>query len=278
MAAFRTALDQGSELRPVYDWFLDNAPGGSKSISSIVGATHDAEHGDLAGARGHLADVDAEVAEDQRKLAEDGAASWRRATPRLLVETPLAAAAIALPLHRRAANAEAVATRYTPRRPVWRRPVFLLVSGLRALGPVIAVGRPGERLPRLGAARFYLPDDDWKSGVRELMGLCRLIVLRLGPGTGLWWEVEEARTTQPPGKLVLLMPGDCADPGEEKALASPAYHVTRALQSALRRVGITNHGMTTRTNIGVLASFGKVVPLLSAAVLALHVLRLFVDR
>ncbi|SDG55307.1 hypothetical protein SAMN05216553_10936 [Lentzea fradiae] len=82
-----------------------------------------------------------------------------------------------------------------------------LVSALGAFGPVVAVGQPGERLPHLGAARFYLPDDQWREGVLELMGMASLIVLRLGDGDGVWWEVEQARATQPPGKLVLLVPG-----------------------------------------------------------------------
>ncbi|MFJ9417147.1 transferase [Streptomyces sp. NPDC101227] len=82
-----------------------------------------------------------------------------------------------------------------------------LAGALGAVGPVIAVGRPGEPLPRLGAARFYLPLDDWQPAVLRLMELSQLIVLRLGPGEGLWWEVERARATQPARKLVLLAPG-----------------------------------------------------------------------
>ncbi|HEX7306617.1 hypothetical protein [Lentzea sp.] len=82
-----------------------------------------------------------------------------------------------------------------------------LVGALGAFGPVVAVGRPQERLPHLGAARFYLPGDDWQDGVLALMDLAQLIVIRLGEGEGLWWEVEQARANQPPAKLVLLVPG-----------------------------------------------------------------------
>ncbi|MFG2140165.1 transferase [Streptomyces sp. NPDC048650] len=82
-----------------------------------------------------------------------------------------------------------------------------LAGALGAVGPVIAVGRPGEPLPRLGAARFYLPLDDWRPTVLRLMELSQLILLRLGLGDGLWWEVEQARATQPARKLVLLVPG-----------------------------------------------------------------------
>ncbi|TQF02357.1 transferase [Kitasatospora acidiphila] len=82
-----------------------------------------------------------------------------------------------------------------------------LAAVLGAVGPVIAVGDPEEPLPLLGAARFYLPRDDWQPTVLRLMELSQLIVLRLGFGEGLWWEVERARATQPARKLILLVPG-----------------------------------------------------------------------
>ncbi|MDQ8704718.1 transferase [Streptomyces sp. LHD-70] len=81
-----------------------------------------------------------------------------------------------------------------------------LAGALGTVGPVIAVGRPGEPLPKLGAARFYLPQDDWQPTVLRLMTLSRLIVLRLGSGDSLWWEIGQARATQPAHKLVLLAP------------------------------------------------------------------------
>ncbi|GAA3043520.1 hypothetical protein GCM10020229_63520 [Kitasatospora albolonga] len=86
-----------------------------------------------------------------------------------------------------------------------------LAASLKAFGPVIAVGRPGEPLPHLGAARFYLPLDDWKPTVLRLMDLSRLIVLRVGAGEGLRWEIERAFATQPPHRIVLLTPGRTAD-------------------------------------------------------------------
>lgn len=95
---------------------------------------------------------------------------------------------------------------------------------LSAFGPVITVGKPGEPLPHLGAARFYLPYDDWQPAVRRLMELSQLIVLRLGAGKGLWWEVEQARTTQPARKLVLLVPGQRAGVADrlDEHLPTPA--------------------------------------------------------
>ena len=37
-----------------------------------------------------------------------------------------------------------------------------LVEVLSAIGPVIAIGRPAEKLPLRGAARLYVSDDDWQ--------------------------------------------------------------------------------------------------------------------
>ncbi|MGW7041541.1 transferase [Streptomyces avermitilis] len=99
-----------------------------------------------------------------------------------------------------------------------------LAGALGAVGPVITVGRPGEPLPQLGAARFYLPLDDWQPTVLRLMELSQLIVLRLGLGEGLWWEVQQARATQPARKLVLLAPGGLSEMAEwlDKHLPTPS--------------------------------------------------------
>ncbi|MFE7302774.1 transferase [Streptomyces sp. NPDC057579] len=97
-------------------------------------------------------------------------------------------------------------------------------AALGAVGPLITVGRPGEPLPRLGAARFYLPLDDWQPTVLRLMELSQLIVLRLGLGEGLRWEVQQARATQPAGKLVLLAPGGLSEVAQrlDEHLPSPS--------------------------------------------------------
>jgi hypothetical protein len=63
---------------------------------------------------------------------------------------------------------------------------------LERIGPVVAIGRPGERLPELGAARLYVGDDDWRRVVGEFMDNAALVVIRAGETANLWWETEEA--------------------------------------------------------------------------------------
>jgi hypothetical protein len=63
---------------------------------------------------------------------------------------------------------------------------------LERVGPVIAIGKPGERLPQLGAARLYVGDDEWRAVVGKLMNDAALVVIRAGDTANLWWEVQEA--------------------------------------------------------------------------------------
>jgi TM2 domain-containing membrane protein YozV len=78
---------------------------------------------------------------------------------------------------------------------------------LDAVGPVVAIGKPGEPLPELGAARLYVSDDQWQAKVQELMRKSRLVVLRLGSSPGLLWEIEQVLAQLPRQRLVLAVLG-----------------------------------------------------------------------
>jgi hypothetical protein len=80
-----------------------------------------------------------------------------------------------------------------------------LAGVLRPIGELIAVGRPGEKLPIPGAARMYVSDSEWQSAVLEHMRTSRLVVLRAGPGHGLFWELREALSELRPNKFVVLI-------------------------------------------------------------------------
>ncbi|WP_344646987.1 hypothetical protein [Cryptosporangium japonicum] len=74
-------------------------------------------------------------------------------------------------------------------------------------GRVVAVARPGEDVPHVGAYRYAIADADWQFEVRRLMSAARLVVLALGSTAGLRWELERAFESLPPERLVLLIPG-----------------------------------------------------------------------
>jgi hypothetical protein len=74
------------------------------------------------------------------------------------------------------------------------------------IGPPIAVGRPGEVLPQLGAARLDGELDDWRRTVSDLMARARLTVVRVGDSPGIQWELSQAFAQLEPERLVLLLP------------------------------------------------------------------------
>lgn len=80
-----------------------------------------------------------------------------------------------------------------------------LADALTWAGLPVSVGQPGERVPRIGVPRMYLPLHDWQEPVREMMRGASLVVLVLGHGAGTLWELGEAMRTLPPQRLLLLV-------------------------------------------------------------------------
>ena len=95
--------------------------------------------------------------------------------------------------------------------PAADRLAFLLVSTpetrlvrvLHQLGPVLAIGRPGEKLPMLGAARFHVDGDHWQRVVSEIAAASQLVVVASGTTQGLKWELAHLFREEPPEKVIL---------------------------------------------------------------------------
>jgi len=81
-----------------------------------------------------------------------------------------------------------------------------LADSLHKFGTVVAVGIPGEILPKQGAARLYFDDQDWRLEVSKLIKKSRVIVLRAGFTKHFWWEVESVLLENRPDKFLLLLP------------------------------------------------------------------------
>jgi Flp pilus assembly protein TadD len=78
-----------------------------------------------------------------------------------------------------------------------------LASFLPGIGPFVAIGKPGEGVPLGGAARLYVPDDQWQAKVLELIDRSQFVVLQPAETSGVWWEVEQM-LRRVPGTRVLL--------------------------------------------------------------------------
>ncbi len=82
----------------------------------------------------------------------------------------------------------------------------ILTELVSAIGPLVAVGQPGDTLPYAGAARVYMGMADWQERVQALLTRSRLVIVRAGDTPGLRWEIQECIRMVSPEKLIFLFP------------------------------------------------------------------------
>jgi hypothetical protein len=73
-------------------------------------------------------------------------------------------------------------------------------------GPLVAIGRPGDRRPPFGACRVFVDEARWREVVLDLMERSQLVILRAAVSPGLAWELEQVLRRVPPRRLVLFLP------------------------------------------------------------------------
>lgn len=82
----------------------------------------------------------------------------------------------------------------------------VITDHLWRYGPVVAIGKPGDKFPPLGASRDYVPDESWQQKVEKLMTQASIVVLVVGRTEGLAWELGKLVELGLTRKLILLLP------------------------------------------------------------------------
>jgi hypothetical protein len=77
---------------------------------------------------------------------------------------------------------------------------------LRDLGPVIAIGEPGEGLPQIGAARAYVSDNEWQEVVKRWIDEAAVIALLAGDTHWLRWEIEQVIEARKLDRVFVMLP------------------------------------------------------------------------
>lgn len=81
------------------------------------------------------------------------------------------------------------------------------LTAFNRLGPLIAIGRPGEALPNLGAHKMYIENELWENKVIELFENSKAVIVMLGNLTGgVNWELNQARQLLSPSQLFIYFP------------------------------------------------------------------------
>ncbi|WP_149261543.1 hypothetical protein [Actinomadura sp. K4S16] len=91
---------------------------------------------------------------------------------------------------------------------------FITTALLGEDGRLVAIGRPGERLPELGAVRSYHSMDGWRAAVLRTATRAKAIVVIAGMGDELSWEIRQLRESDLLAKVLVVFPPD----NEERTL------------------------------------------------------------
>ena len=96
------------------------------------------------------------------------------------------------------------------------------------VGPIIAIGRPGETVAALGAAREYADDNTWQDLVLHRARAAQLVIMEVDASPGMEWEIDHVSKAIGLRRLLILLP-----PGEDlfEPRSSTWYERWASLQS-----------------------------------------------
>ena len=92
-----------------------------------------------------------------------------------------------------------------------------IIRGLLSGGHrVVALGKPGEEMPPLGAERYYVPDADWQRVISNWVSQSYSVVMVAGVSRATHWEIEEIIRLGINDRLLILFPLELWDRAEAR--------------------------------------------------------------
>jgi hypothetical protein len=87
----------------------------------------------------------------------------------------------------------------------------VVVRTMAAMGPPIAIGLPGERMPNIGAMRAYYDDDQWQAAFEDWVQRAEWIAVMAGSTPWAVWEMKYLLTHGLAQKMIIVIPSDRSD-------------------------------------------------------------------
>ncbi|QDU18940.1 tetratricopeptide repeat protein [Urbifossiella limnaea] len=84
--------------------------------------------------------------------------------------------------------------------------------GFRRLGPLVAIGRPGDALATPGPDQMYVPDEKWQQVVLDYLGRSQAVILMPSNSPGVQWEIDQVFARVPRHRVLLDMREFRGDP------------------------------------------------------------------
>jgi len=109
---------------------------------------------------------------------------------------------------------------------------------LTGAGPFVAIGRPGERLPQLGANRLYLGDSEWQAVVESYIARSDLIIMIAGKTHWVKWELANIVKQDRLATLLIVFPRITEVDRNERWQNLKAAFGDTAWSAAMERVDI----------------------------------------
>ena len=82
-----------------------------------------------------------------------------------------------------------------------------LLGSLARKMPVVAIGKPGEAMPTLGAQRAYVSDGEWQEAVLSAMDKASLVVIQPGESKHIIWEIDRSLERVDHGRILFWLTG-----------------------------------------------------------------------
>ena len=99
----------------------------------------------------------------------------------------------------------------------------------QVFGPLVAIGSPRDKVPKLGALRLMRSDEEWQTEVTGLMVASRWLVASVGVSSWIKWELSEIVSRGHLSKTVFLLPATQRDERIKALVDSLPMEHNRAL-------------------------------------------------
>ena len=91
-------------------------------------------------------------------------------------------------------------------RSACHRTEEIIAGRFQSLGPVVAIGQPGEPVPLPGAARSYFSDETWQAAILDWLSKSQLVVYLSARTLGTRWELDQILQSDHWNKLLIVLP------------------------------------------------------------------------
>jgi hypothetical protein len=138
----------------------------------------------------------------------------------------------------------------------------IVLDAASPVGPVVALGIPDGKAAPLGAARFYADDGGWQQVVRGLVRHSRAVIIHVGDGEGVLWELTYLLGGAHLTKTLCVLTPDTASQTLLRALQQARQSGNARLRNVLEQVRAhDSRGGAGKLLAGVWFPGGTVTPI-----------------